>query len=233
LQQLEAIRTELDPRWWQALYQQSPRAETGDLFRRDWFRYYTTTDLGYGLTYLLAADPDADAKRVNHKAVAGGGHIFSTVDLAVSDKSSADYTVISTWGRVPSTGDLLLLDVVRDRFQGPDIVPQLQRVQQRWQPARIIVEQVAFQLSLIQEAKRAGLPVVGRAPKGDKTARATFAAARLEGGNVWFPAQATWLSDVEGELLSFPTGGHDDIVDTVSMAVAETGQQTDRRLRVG
>jgi len=40
---------------------------------------------------------------------------------------------------------------------------------------------------------------------------------------VWFPrpADAAWWNDFEQELLAFPAGRHDDMVDTFAYAVIE------------
>ena len=34
---------------------------------------------------------------------------------------------------------------------------------------------------------------------------------------LWLPAAAPWAATVESELLKFPAGAHDDIVDTLSL----------------
>ena len=41
---------------------------------------------------------------------------------------------------------------------------------------------------------------------------------------LYFPASAAWLSDLRHELLSFPAGKHDDIVDALGLI----GQLLDR-----
>ncbi len=46
--------------------------------------------------------------------------------------------------------------------------------------------------------------------------------ARLEGGNVYFRADADWLPDFQRELLQFPAGQHDDQVDALAYAILET-----------
>ena len=219
--------TGLDPRWWQALYQGSPRPETGDIFDRRWFRYWTTTGSAHGLTYLLPR-PDGTEKRVVTQAL----RRFLTVDLAVSEKTSADWTVISAWGVVPSTSALLLLDRVRGRMQGPDLAPVIRASFDRNSPAWIGVESTAFQLSVVQDLRRKGLPVRELHPDTDKISRAIFAAARVEGGGVYFPAGAPWLTEWENELVAFPTGDHDDQVDTLSYAVAAVARSADSVLRV-
>ena len=83
----------------------------------------------------------------------------------------------------------------------------------------IWVEKVGFQLALIQQARREGLPVRELVPDKDKVARAMPATAALEGGRVLLPQAAPWLRDFIDEILSFPVGAHDDQVDVLSYAV--------------
>ena len=46
--------------------------------------------------------------------------------------------------------------------------------------------------------------------------------AKMEGGSVYFNAEAFWYSELEKEMLQFPVGEHDDQVDALAYAVAET-----------
>ena len=144
---------------------------------------------------------------------------YAVVDLAVSTKTTADYTVILVVGRVPD-GRLVVLDVDRARREGPDIVPAIQRMAARHQVSLVWIEKVAFQLAIVQEARRAGLPVRELVPDRDKVARALPVTAAFEGGRLLLPRAAPWLKDLEQEVLSFPLGQHDDIVDCLGYAVA-------------
>jgi hypothetical protein len=47
---------------------------------------------------------------------------------------------------------------------------------------------------------------------------------RFQRGGLYVPAKASWLSDLKAELLAFPTGRHDDIVDALGVA----GQLVDK-----
>lgn len=143
---------------------------------------------------------------------------FAAVDLATSVKSSADYSVIGVFGAMPDKR-MLLLDVDRARREGPDLVPAMAAAVKTWALSAVWVEKVAFQLALIQEARRAGLPVREVVPDRDKIARALPATAALEGGRVLLPRQAPWLRDFQSEVLAFPNGAHDDQVDVLAYAV--------------
>jgi predicted phage terminase large subunit-like protein len=144
---------------------------------------------------------------------------FAVVDLAVSTKTSADYTVIMMLGLAPDKR-MLVLDVDRARREGPDIVPAIQRAVERWQPGTVWIEKVAFQLAIVQEARRAGVPVRELVPDRDKVSRAMPVTAAFEGARLLLPRSAAWLRDLEHEVLSFPLGQHDDQVDCLGYAVA-------------
>lgn len=201
-------REEMGSRLFAAEYQQEPTPASGAIFRREWFHYYRPVADG-----AYALDGGRFVSGSDYRRV-------MTCDLAVSTKTSADYTVLASWA-VTKHKELLLLDLHRSRMEGPDIVPALVRMFDRWQPAHIGIESVAFQLSIVQEARRAGLPIRELRPDRDKVSRALTAAARMEGGAVFFPAAAPYLGDLEAELLRFPAGRHDDMVDALSYAVAE------------
>lgn len=212
LDALEERKREVGSYTWNALFQQRPAPEGGSVFRREWFRYYTNS----GGTYKVGD---------GHQVECDKCWTFSTVDLAASTKTSADYTVISTWSVTPHN-QILLLDSVKARLEGPDQVPLIQRTYERWKPSFIAIEKVGYQLALIQAAIRSGLPVRECGVDKDKLSRALPAAARMESGQVFFPSAASWLTDFESELLAFPHGQHDDQVDTLSAAVAEVTRRS-------
>jgi len=187
------------------------------MFHADWMRHYFTRVSGEDRAFVLGDEPVLEQTLRN----------FHTVDLAWSIAERADYTVISSWGVTPKR-QLLLLDVVRGHFEGPDIVPRMRAAHERY-GGHLVVEKATRQMSIIAEAERSGLPVrVVRAEK-DKVARALPATARMERGQIWFPPASTpWFPEIEQELLAFPAGRHDDFVDTLSYAVLEiAGKEND------
>jgi predicted phage terminase large subunit-like protein len=203
LARLADIRRTLGAYWWSALYQQRPSPASGGLFQRDWFRYWRPAGEGYRLEQTLVAKEKCWR--------------FATVDLAISEREQADYTVAAMWDCTPA-GDLLLLDLLRERMSAPRLMTALKRLNAKWRPDFLGIERSGFQLAIVQQLRREGLSVKPLLPRGDKVARAHAAAVRFEGGQVYFPADASWLVDLEAELLAFPHAPHDDQVDAVSYA---------------
>jgi predicted phage terminase large subunit-like protein len=183
------------------------------MFQQDWIRHYRQTFEGDEAILILGEDAVPLSSCVR----------FHTVDLAWSLEERADYTVISSWALTPKR-HLVLLNVIRGHFEGPDIIPRLRFAYERY-GGKLVVERATRQLSIVQEAQRQGLPIDEVRAEKDKVARALPATARMESGQVWFPAKAEWLPDITEELLAFPAGRHDDFVDTLSYAVAEGARQ--------
>lgn len=127
----------------------------------------------------------------------------------------------------PDNG-LILLDLLHSRLEGPDQVNLFKQQYHRWNPVYQAVESVDLGKTLYQMLVREGLPVRQLKADRDKVTRALPASARMEAGTVYF-MHGLWLADFEDELLSFPTGAHDDQVDTLSYATQMTvKQRTDR-----
>ena len=143
---------------------------------------------------------------------------FCTVDLATSIQEGADYTVIASFAITPK-GKVLVLDVVRERMEAPDIIPRIRQKMAQYDLQWVGMERAGFQLALIQFAKRDGLPVKELKADKDKVSRAMPLAARMEAGDVFLRQGAPWLVEVERELMSFPVGHHDDIVDALGYGV--------------
>ena len=98
----------------------------------------------------------------------------------------------------------------------------MKRLKQKWSIGEIYIEEVAWQLDLIQFARKAGLPVLPISPGGkSKTARAFGITPNMRNGQIIFPQSATWLGPWMRELLHFTandTHAHDDQVDTMVYA---------------
>ena len=191
-------------RSWESLFQGHPRPSDGNLFKMSMFCRFKIS----GNCYIVQ-------DKVYDKSVC---KIFQTCDVAGSKKSSADYFVLGTFALCPN-GELLVLEIFRERLEGPDQPALINRKFQEYTPVLIGVESANMGLTLYQLVRRLGLPVIELKPDTDKYTRAIPAAARYEAGMIYHFENAHWLTDFEAELLAFPNGAHDDQVDVISYAV--------------
>ena len=64
--------------------------------------------------------------------------------------------------------------------------------------------------------ERLFFPIEVMKPLTDKMVRARPLQGRMQQGRVWFKKDASWAPEMETELLRFPSGVHDDIVDALA-----------------
>ena len=89
-----------------------------------------------------------------------------------------------------------------------------------WEPDSLIVEAKASGAPLVFELRAMGIPVQEYVPsKGnDKIARLNAVADMFASGRVWVPNTA-WADELVEEVASFPSGEHDDLVDSMTQAL--------------
>lgn len=206
--EIDKMKVSLGAFGYAAQFQQTPVPIGGAIFKQDYLRYFRVDDQFYALFAQTG-----EMKRVLRSTC----WLFATVDLAASQKSTADYTVISTWAVTPDN-ELLLIDQIRERLTGPEIQEYIIACYYRFGHRFISIEAVSFQLTMVQQILHKGIPVQEYRPNKDKVSRAISASVFYAGGMVYHLQGASYLHDFETELLHFPKAKHDDQVDCVSMA---------------
>lgn len=170
----------------------------GGMFQRSWFKFYDRDALEQNLVVFVAAD------------------------LATTKNTWSDYSAATAVGKA-ADGRLYVLDMLRVKLEGPEIVAALRRFMDRYNARALILERAGSIVALNQIARAQGLNVV-EVPLGkgiDKTARALPLSAAIESGRMLFPAGATWLEDAIDECCAFPDpSSNDDQVDALGLMVA-------------
>ena len=180
-------------------YMNEPLSEEDRLFREEWFVFYDPAEL-----------PSPGEMEV----VAG-------VDPATG-KASGDYSAICVLGRAPS-GLLYVLETYARRVSPRAFMEALFEVYERWKPRVILFETVAFQEvykdEIMREGARRGLylPIKEVKPRAAKEIRAQKLSPLIENGLLRFRREQRLLRE---QLLAFPKGDHDDLVDALEMAVS-------------
>lgn len=148
------------------------------------------------------------------------------VDLAISEKTGADFTAAAVLSR-DEEGRIWVRDVQRVRAPFAQVLQFVESMAAKWSPSQIVIEQVQYQAAVVQELlRRTTLPVRGVRPDRDKLTRFQPLEARYEQGFVYHCEGLP--RHFEDELLSFPIGAHDDMVDAMAYgfsALAKPRQQ--------
>lgn len=200
------IKKQLGEYFFSALYNGLPTPEGGGDFKQSWFRYYSMEG-----EYLRL-----DGKTVLLKHC----RRFGTSDLAFSLKARADWSVVCAWA-VSVDSDLILLDIHRERMTGDALVPSFRKMMAKWDLDYMGIEDVSAQNLVLQTARKAGIAVRPLKANMDKISRCLQAQVRMEAGQIWFPLHHSELKNLEAELLTFPNGAHDDMVDNVAYAAID------------
>lgn len=170
-------------------------------------------------------------------------YVLQSYDCAFTDKTSNDPTACTVWAVFTHKGqrNVMLIDAWDEYLTYPDLRA---RAIMDWateyggadkrsphhkarRPDRVLVEEKAAGISLIQDLRLARVPVVTYNPGGsDKIARAHQAAPTLELGIIWVPESGknpghpvSWANSFMKQLSKFPRTPHDDYVDTFTQAI--------------
>jgi predicted phage terminase large subunit-like protein len=204
--QWEAIRVRAGSRAWAALYQGRPAPAEGDTFKREWWQRYDVP---------IWLERDDGSRIVTHM-----DEVIASWDMAFKDTKGSDYVVGQVWAR--RGADAYLLDQVRGRMDFVATCTAVREFSARWPQATLkLVEDKANGTAVINALRRIVAGIVPEEPHGSKEARAAAVSPLVEAGNVWLPAPelAPWVADLIQEAAAFPTGAHDDQVDTLSQAL--------------
>lgn len=178
---------------WASLFQQRPSPAEGNIFNRNWWKFYKTTPRRF------------------HE-------IVQSWDCTFKDSASSDYVVGQVWGKVGA--DKYLLDQVRAQMDFPATVQAIRTLSQKWPKARAkYIEDKANGPAIISTLKREVSGLIAVNPEGGKVVRAQAVTPDVEAGNVYLPEHAPWIHDFIEECSSFPNAKHDDMVDAMTQAL--------------
>lgn len=188
---------------WNALYQQHPVPATGSIFKREWIQHWSADSLPTGFEATCIS-----------------------WDMTFKDSDKSDYVVGQVWGR--KNGAFYLLDQVRGQWSFVQSLNQVQMLAEKYpRIMRKLIEDKANGSAIIDALKDVVPGITPVTPKESKEARASAITPLFEAHNVYLPPpdRFPWVKDaLIPELLTFPSGAHDDQVDSLSQALSHLHQ---------
>jgi len=195
-------------------YQNDTELMKGDIFREEGFRTSDAEPDWSRFEFWIGCDPAATKADV----------------VTSSRKATSDYWTIVVGGRerIGDEGwehgrEFYVREVWRARCTKQEYLDQLKLLNERYRPRRVLIESVAAQEYLAQDAER-HMPVKRVERTKDKVSRAYWLQAYFENGQILFPAKhlqrgANVWQALQDELVLFPQAEHDDLFDGLQTAV--------------
>ena len=206
----EVRKAEAGPRMWSALFQGDPQPDVGGILQRGWWQPYAQLPLvvdEHGRHWLTGFD-----------------EVIQSWDLTFGTKSEdADYVVGQTWARRGSL--VYLVDQVRDRLDYPEQVAAVEAARGKWpQVSAVLIEAKANGQAVISTLSQRVPGIIPITPTDSKITRTKAISPFVAARTVHIPDPAlpvnAWVAGYVEECAAFPTGTHDDQVDTTTQALS-------------
>lgn len=210
---LEQERKSQGTRNWNALYQQHPTTEEGAILKAAYWREWP-----------LETPPMCD-------------FVLQSWDTAFEEGEENDCSARTTWGifdweaqdasKLPSAllkkppdqrYNAIVLDRWMEKVQYPELKKEARQAIRDFKPDKVVIEKKSSGHVLLQDLRRAGVPVKAFSPDRSKLTRAHAAAAVFQQRCVWH-MNRQWASKLIRNCAQFPNGEYDDDVDTVTQAI--------------
>lgn len=203
LETLLRIKQAVGSRDWAALYQQRPVPDGGGLFKADWIQHW-----------------DKLPERFDAAVISW--------DMTFKESATSDFVVGQVWGR--KDGAFYLVDQYRGRWDFVKSLEQFVAAARKYpRITRKLIEDKANGPAIISALKRKVTGIIPITPKESKEARANAVTTLWEARNVFLPPpdRYPWVTqDFIPELLAFPSGAHDDVVDAMTQALSDLNRHS-------
>ncbi len=207
--ELGAIERQLGARGTASQMQQRPAPQEGSIWKRGWWRFWTTIHERRGLPGFVELPTRFDVQ-------------LQSWDMAFKDAEENDYVVGEVWGRLAT--DCFLLWEERGHLGFPASLRAVLSLGKRFPNTRLkLIEDKANGPAIISTLRKKIQGIVAVPVQGSKVARAEAASAAAESGQVYLPDPAmpgyAWVEDFIEELATFPNAVHDDRSDAAAQAI--------------
>jgi predicted phage terminase large subunit-like protein len=199
-ERLEAKKREIGSIAYAQEFLNDPSKREGKLFKEEWANHYPLGKRPDGLDEYMGIDPSA------------------------GEKEQSDYIGIAQVG-VDSQGRFFPGRVIETKITFKQMVDTLIALGEHIRPVKIAIETNFFQKVLKQEVDRRNreerkyLPFSEQRTIRDKVTRFLSLSALVEAGLLWLEEDNPEHAKLLNQMLEFPDGAHDDLIDAFDFAV--------------
>lgn len=195
---LDKLARRWGPYMFSCLYLNLPIRSDDMIFKPEWIRRFVTEP--FGLQVNTTIDSASDPQNLQ--------------------SGDPDYCVVLTTGKDPTTGRIYLLEYSRERCNPGRHIDLIFQQVERWKPLEVGIPSVAYEQSLKywleEEMRRRGVFFSIKLIKYGSRSKEL----RIQGLQPVFSSGSIFVRDhheeIVSELLKFPLGAHDDLIDTLA-----------------
>lgn len=196
---LDKLKLDIGLYNYSAQYLQNPLPEDGIIFKQDWFVEYDKL-------------PDREPSL-----------ILQSWDTALKDGMENDYSACCTIYIYEDdtnefTHHFYVVNVFREKLNFPNLMNKVTELRELHKAQVVVIEDTGAGTSLLQSIK-SGCYYNAYKPKVSKKERFTGITGYFADSRIRFMKDSPWLETVKDEIFKFPSGKHDDIVDSISQAI--------------
>lgn len=224
LERWDGLKRSVGSYMWEALYQQHPTPADGSIFNLGWLRFWTTDP-----SKVKEGDPSVillPRERLER------GQWLDSWDLTFKGLSTSDYAVGQRWCR--QGADRFLIAQQRGQWSFTQTLEKMLRwcnagdLDDKASPGgsfvhQRLVEDAANGTAAIDVLRKKVAGIKPIKPRSSKEVRARAVTPEIESGNVYLPHPSDpgngWVNELISEMRAFPSGKHDDMVDSLSMGL--------------
>lgn len=199
IEQLEAMKA-ADPETFASQYMQSPMVESGNIFKREWFKFW------------------------DEKSLPGiFDRVFQSWDFTFKKTTNADNICGQLWGQKGANYYLLERVWGKKTFR-ESLRAMMMMTENHPEAIAKYVEAKANGEAVMDMLNEHVSGIIGVNPTESKLARAHAVTPLFEAGNVYVPdpSIAPWVMEYIDELTKFPNATHDDQVDATTQGLSQT-----------
>ena len=211
-------------------FQQTPTPDDGGIIKQKWWQLWENSDVFPAMDYIIAAvDTAYTTKTENDYSAMSVWGVFSEDPVAEAVKSGESYLIERTYKQPHPK--VMLLYAWQERLDFHPLMEKIAKTCRDYRVNRVLIENKAVGIPIATELRRLftnrDFAVQLEDPGSvDKQARLYSVQHLFEEGLVYAPDKS-WADEVIQQCIKFPKAKHDDLVDTVSMAMRylrRTGQ---------
>lgn len=204
-------------------YLNNPIDDEEAIFKKSWIKYFSLRTDGTLVPQEEQETHLDKAKKTKYKI--NECNVFIHIDPATSEQKWSDYTGIVVTAVDPEE-NVYVLEAERKKIILPDLIKHIFKLYDKYSPnvRKILIEEQAtlsiIKYPLFEEQKKRGkfLPIheITHMWKIKKEDRIASMQQRFQFGTIFINVNTP---DIEDELLRFPKGQHDDIIDALSFGI--------------